>query len=60
MVALVYRFASYIEPFMSDDTYQPNAVVLATELTIAWLSNPNTRTSADDVPAFLSQMHTSV
>lgn len=60
MVALVYKFASYMEPFMSDDTYQPNAVELATELTIAWLSNPNTRTSADDVPAFLSQMHTSV
>jgi predicted transcriptional regulator len=45
---------------MSDDTYQPNAVELATELTIAWLSNPNTRTSADEVPAFLSQMHSSV
>jgi predicted transcriptional regulator len=45
---------------MPDDTYQPNAVELATELTIAWLSNPNTRTSADDVPAFLSQMHTSI
>ena len=45
---------------MSDDTYQPNAVELATGLTVAWLSNPNTRTSADDVPAFLSQMHTSV
>jgi len=45
---------------MSDDTVQPNAVELATELTIAWLSNPNTRTSADDVPAFLLQMHASV
>lgn len=32
-------------------------VGLATELTIAWLSNPNTRTNADDVPAFLKQMH---
>jgi predicted transcriptional regulator len=49
-----------MEHLMSDDTYQPNAVELATELTIAWLSNPNTRTSADDVPAFLSQMHSSV
>lgn len=28
---------------MTDDTYQPNAVEPATELTIAWLSNPNTR-----------------
>ena len=45
---------------MSDEIYQPNAVELATELTIAWLSNPNTRTSADDVPAFLLQMHTSI
>jgi predicted transcriptional regulator len=45
---------------MSDDIYQPNAVELATELTIAWLSNPNTRTSADDVPSFLLQMHASV
>lgn len=30
---------------------------LATELTIAWLSNPNTRVNADDVPAFLTTMH---
>jgi predicted transcriptional regulator len=45
---------------MSDETIKLDAVELATELTIAWLSNPNTRTSADDVPAFLSQMHSSV
>lgn len=45
---------------MTDETYQPNPVELATELTIAWLSNPNTRTSADDVPRFLSQMYASV
>ncbi len=45
---------------MSDDIYMPNSVELATELTIAWLSNPNTRTSADDVPAFLTQMYASV
>lgn len=45
---------------MSDDTYQPKAIELATELTIAWLSNPNTRTSAEDVPTFLAQMHASV
>jgi predicted transcriptional regulator len=35
-------------------------VELATELTIAWLSNPNTRASADEVPAFLSKMHEAV
>jgi predicted transcriptional regulator len=45
---------------MSDETIQLDAVELASELTIAWLSNPNTRTSADDVPAFLAQMHSSV
>jgi predicted transcriptional regulator len=33
---------------------------LATELTIAWLSNPNTRASADDVPSFLQRMHEAV
>ena len=35
-------------------------VELAAELTAAWLSNPNTRTSADDVPAFLITMHAAV
>jgi predicted transcriptional regulator len=42
---------------MADDTSDLNAVELATELTIAWLGNPNTRTSAEDVPAFLGKMH---
>jgi predicted transcriptional regulator len=42
---------------LADDT---NAVELATELTIAWLSNPNTRASGDDVLAFLSRMHQAV
>ncbi len=37
-----------------------NAVELATELTIAWLGNPHTRTSVDDVPAFLKAMHDTV
>lgn len=41
-------------------TDQTNTVELATELTIAWLGNPNTRTSADDVPAFLRSMHEAV
>jgi predicted transcriptional regulator len=41
-------------------TEETNPVELATELTIAWLSNPNTRTSADDVPAFLKSMHDAV
>jgi len=42
---------------MNDDT---NAVELAAELTAAWLANPNTRTNADDVPAFLISMHAAV
>ena len=45
---------------MADDTTELNAVELATELTIAWLGNPNTRSSADDVPAFLGKMHDTV
>jgi len=44
---------------MSDDTTL-NPVELATELTIAWLSNPNTRAIADEVPAFLAKMHQAV
>lgn len=42
---------------MTEDT---NVVELATELTIAWLANPNTRTSAEDVPAFLLSMRDAV
>ena len=37
--------------------YQNSTVELATELTVAWLSNANTRVHADDVPAFLTRMH---
>ncbi|MFA6117404.1 MAG: MucR family transcriptional regulator [Sphingomonas sp.] len=44
---------------MSDED-APNAVELATDLTIAWLGNPNNRVSADDVPAFLEKMHATV
>jgi predicted transcriptional regulator len=42
---------------MSDDATELNAIELATELTIAWLGNANTRVAADDVPAFLQSMH---
>ena len=44
---------------MTSET-ETNPVELATELTIAWLGNPNTRISADDVPAFLQSMHNAV
>ncbi|ONF94969.1 MucR family transcriptional regulator [Sphingomonas jeddahensis] len=45
---------------MIEDTADINAVELATELTIAWLSNPNTRASSDEVPGFLHKMHEAV
>ncbi len=45
---------------MADEGTDLNAVELATELTIAWLGNPNTRSSAEDVPAFLDRMHETV
>lgn len=37
-----------------------NAVELAAEITIAWLGNQNNRVSADDVPAFLRTMPSTV
>ncbi|WP_230483921.1 MucR family transcriptional regulator [Sphingomonas sp. Leaf21] len=45
---------------MADEPIDVNAVELATELTIAWLGNPNTRTSSEEVPAFLNKMHETV
>lgn len=45
---------------MTEETVTTNVVELATELTIAWLSNPNTRASGEDVPAFLRTMHDAV
>ena len=39
---------------MADAT---NNVELATELTIAWLANSNTRAGHDEAPAFLARMH---
>jgi predicted transcriptional regulator len=45
---------------MNEETTQTDAVELATELTIAWLSNPNTRANAGEVPDFLRAMHQAV
>lgn len=39
------------------DSESTNNVELATELTVAWLGNPNNRASLEDVPAFLQRMH---
>ncbi|MGH8081444.1 MAG: MucR family transcriptional regulator [Lysobacter sp.] len=38
----------------------PNAVEIAAELAIAWLGNPNTRVTTDQVLAFLKSMHETV
>ncbi|MGC6400352.1 MucR family transcriptional regulator [Sphingomonas sp. FW199] len=45
---------------MADDNTVADAVELAAELTAAWLSNANTRTAAEDVPAFMRAMHTTI
>lgn len=42
---------------MTEDTVSHDPIELATELTIAWLANPNTNALSDDVPAFLQKMH---
>ena len=45
---------------MTDVETPDNVVELATELTIAWLSNPNTRANAGEIPDFLRTMHEAV
>ena len=45
---------------MAEETTETDLLELATELTIAWLANPNTRASAEEVPAFLQTMHGAV
>ena len=42
---------------MTEETSLASTVGLATQLTIAWLNNPNNRANADEVPAFLQRMH---
>lgn len=45
---------------MNEEQPRSDVVELATELTIAWLSNPNTRANANEVPDFLRAMHEAV
>lgn len=45
---------------MTETTSSTDPVELATELTIAWLANPNTTATSDDVPAFLQKVHQAV
>jgi predicted transcriptional regulator len=42
---------------VASETTQTETLKLATELTIAWLSNPNTRAGAEDVPAYLKRIY---
>ena len=63
MLRLLRTAPRMIEPAMEiqvTDETSTNAVELATELTIAWLSNQSNRVSAEDVPAFLRTMHATV
>lgn len=45
---------------MAEENTALNAIELATELTIAWLNNPNNRVNSDEVPAFLQKMHSTI
>lgn len=45
---------------MSDNDNKGDMVMLAADLTSAWLSNANNRVNAEDVPAFLAKMHATV
>lgn len=46
---------------MSEQTDKSiNTIELATELTAAWLGNPNTRVEANAVPAFLAAIHAAI
>jgi hypothetical protein len=42
---------------LTEDNQQPNTLGLATDLAIAWLGNPNTKASVDEVPAFLEKVY---
>lgn len=59
-LSIIYTKSHPIGVTMTDETVNVDAVELATELTVAWLSNPNTRTEASEVPAFLGKMHETV
>lgn len=45
---------------MAEENTNTNLIEFATELTIAWLANPNTRAAAEEVPSFLEKMHVAV
>jgi predicted transcriptional regulator len=48
------------EELVMSEENSTDLVELATELTIAWLGNPNNRANAEEVPEFLRKMHATV
>jgi predicted transcriptional regulator len=44
----------------NDTEIAASLIELAGEITIAWLQNPNVNPGAQDVPAFLKDMHAAV
>ncbi len=48
------------ENSVSASDFALNHIELLTQLTIAWLVNPNTRVSAEEVPNFLQKMYSAV
>lgn len=61
IAAAAYTFHTAYRPFIrSIPLSDPKFVLLASELTMAWLGNQHNRINADDVPAFLRQMHSTV
>jgi predicted transcriptional regulator len=45
---------------VADNTPDTYLIELATELTVAWLANPHTRASEEEVPTFLRAIHDTV
>jgi predicted transcriptional regulator len=48
------------ETAMAEGDTETSSLKLATDLTVAWLSNPNTKVQADNVATVLRQMHDAV
>ncbi len=40
--------------------FKSNPIYFAMQLTVTWLANPNTHTSADDVPSFLKSVYETI
>jgi predicted transcriptional regulator len=45
---------------MAEDTAELSPLEYVTEITVAWLANPNTRASVEDVSAFFQVIHSAV